>query len=162
MTVKVGDSIPSVELLHSTGGQVTPVNIAERTKGRKVVLFGLPGAYTSICSAAHLPSFMRTAEDFKAKGVDEIICVSVNDARVMQHWGETTGAEEAGITMLCDWNSELAIALGLNFSVPAIGFKDRMTRCSMLIEDGVVKVLQFEEDNGTCNLTAGETLLEMI
>ena len=162
MTVQVGDKIPSVELIHSSGGEVTSVNIAERVAGRKVVLFGLPGAYTSVCSSAHLPSFMRTAEAFRAKGVDEIICVAVNDCRVMQHWGETSGAEEAGITMLADWNSELTKALGLEFSVPAIGFKDRMTRCTMYLEDGEVKILQLEEDKGVCNLTAGETLLEML
>ena len=162
MTVKTGDKIPSVTLIHSSGGEVTQVDIAKRVAGRKVVLFGLPGAYTGICTAAHLPSFIRTAEQFREKGVDEIICVSVNDCRVMQHWGETTGAEEAGITLLADWDSELTKALGLEFSVPAIGFRDRMTRCSMLLEDGVVKILQFEEDNGTCNLTAGETLLEMV
>ena len=126
------------------------------------MLFGLPGAYTSTCSMAHLPSFIRTAEDFSAKGVDEIFCVAVNDVRIMKHWGETSGAEEAGITMLADWNSELTKAFGLEFSVPAIGFKDRMTRCSMYIEDGVVKVLQLEEDKGACVLTAGETLLEAI
>ena len=162
MTVKVGDRIPSVALIHSSGGDVTPVNIADRVAGRKVVLFGLPGAYTGICTSAHLPSFIRTADAFRAKGVDEIICVSVNDCRVMQHWGETTGGEKAGITFLADWDSELTKALGLEFSVPAIGFKDRMTRCSMYLDDGEVKILQFEEDNGTCNLTAGETLLEML
>ncbi|MDA8585703.1 peroxiredoxin [Rhodobacteraceae bacterium] len=162
MTVKVGDKLPSVELLHSENSVVTPVDIAQRTKGRRVVLFGLPGAYTSICSSAHLPSFIRTADAFRAKGVDEIFCVSVNDSRVMEHWDNSAGASEAGITMLADWDSELTKALGLEFTVPAAGFKDRMTRCSMLIEDGEVKVLQFEEDHGTCNLTAGETLLEML
>ena len=162
MKVQVGDKLPSVDMLHSQNGEVTPVNIAARTSARRVVLFGLPGAYTSICSAAHLPSFIRTAEAFKSKGIDEIICVSVNDSRVMEHWDKSAGASEAGITMLADWDAEFTKALGLDFTVPAIGFKDRMTRCSMLVEDGEVKVLQFEEDNGTCNLTAGETLLEML
>ena len=162
MTVNVGDKIPSVTLLNQIGETVTQVDMAARTVGRKIVLFGLPGAYTSICSMAHLPSFIRTAEDFRAKGVDEIFCVAVNDVRIMKHWGETSGAEEAGITMLADWNSELTKAFGLEFSVPAIGFKDRMTRCSMYIEDGVVKVLQLEEDKGACVLTAGETLLDSI
>lgn len=162
MTVQVGDKLPDVELLNQVGDTVTPVNIVERTAGRRVVLFGLPGAYTSVCSSAHLPSFIRTADAFRAKGIDEIICVAVNDVRVMEHWGRTSGAAEAGITMLADWDSALTKALGLEFSVPAIGFKDRMSRCAMLIEDGVVKVLQFEEDKGACNLTAGETLLEMI
>lgn len=162
MTVKVGDKIPSVTLPMQVGDEVSQINLAERCAGRKVVLFGLPGAYTSICSMAHLPSFIRTADDFRAKGVDDIICVAVNDVRVMKHWGESSGATDAGIMMLADWDSELTKAFGLEFSVPAIGFKDRMTRCAMYIEDGEIKVLHFEEDKGTCDLTGGETLLEAI
>lgn len=162
MTVAVGDRIPSANLISQIGDEVQQIDIAERVAGKRVVLFGLPGAYTSICSSAHLPSFIRTADAFRAKGVDEIICVAVNDARVMSHWARSSGAEDAGILMLADWDSQLTKGLGLEFSVPAIGFKDRMTRCAMFVDDGVVKVLQFEEENGTCNLTAGETLLEMI
>ncbi len=160
MTVSVGDRIPSVELINQVGDEVQKIDIAERIAAKRVVIFGLPGAYTSICSSAHLPSFIRTADEFRAKGIDEIICVAVNDVRVMSHWGTANGADQAGILMLADWNSELTKALGLEFSVPAIGFKDRMTRCSMLVEDGLVTILQFEEDNSVCNLTAGETLLE--
>ena len=162
MKVAVGDRIPSVQLINQIGDDVRQVDLAELTAGKRVVMFGLPGAYTSLCSSAHLPSFIRTADAFRAKGIDEIVCVSVNDVRVMKHWGETSGADNAGILMLADWNSELTKALGLEFSVPAIGFKDRMTRCSMYIEDGVVKIVEFEEENGVCNLTAGETLLDEI
>ena len=162
MAVSVGDRIPSANLINQIGDDVRRIDIAERIAGKRVVIFGLPGAYTGICSAAHLPSFIRTADAFRAKGVDEIICVSVNDVRVMNHWGEHSGAHDAGILMLADWDSELTKALGLEFSVPAIGFKDRMTRCAMLVEDGEVTVLQFEEDHGVCNLTAGETLLDMV
>lgn len=162
MTVSVGDTIPSVKLINQTDGDPEQIDIAERIAAKRAVIFGLPGAYTGICSAAHLPSFIRTADAFRAKGIDEIICVSVNDVRVMNHWGEHSGAHKAGILMLADWESELTKALGLAFSVPALGFKDRMTRCAMLVEDGVVKVLQFEDDHGVCNLTAGETLLELV
>lgn len=162
MTIKVGDQIPSAKLLNQVGDTVREIDIQEFCKGRKVVLFGLPGAYTQTCSAAHLPSFIRTAEAFRKKGVDDIACVAVNDVRVMEHWGRTSGAEEAGITMLSDWNSELTKKLGLEFSVPAIGFKDRMQRCAMLVEDGKVKVLQMEEEKGACVLTAGENLLDMV
>lgn len=162
VTIKKGDSLPSAKLLHQTGDNVSEIDIAEFARGKRIVIFGLPGAYTGICSSAHLPSFIRTAAGFRDKGVDAIACVSVNDVRVMNYWGKDSGAEDAGIMMLADWDSELAKSLGLNFSVPALGFKDRMTRCSMLVEDGVITELQFEEDNGVCNLTAGETLLEMV
>ena len=162
MTVSVGDRIPSVNLINQLGDDVEQIDIAARIAGKRVVIFGLPGAYTGICSSAHLPSFIRTADAIRAKGVDEIICVSVNDVRVMNHWGDGSGAHDAGILMLADWDSELTKSLGLEFSVPALGFKDRMTRCAMLVEDGVGNVLQFEEDNGVCDLTAGETLLEKV
>ncbi|NNJ65670.1 MAG: peroxiredoxin [Xanthomonadales bacterium] len=162
MTVAVGDRIPSVKLINQIGDEVRQIDIAEQIAGKRAVIFGLPGAYTGVCSSAHLPSFIRTADAFRAKGVEEIICVAVNDVRVMKHWGESSGAEKAGILMLADWDSELTKALGLEFSAPAIGFKDRMTRCAMLVEDGIVKVLQFEEDHGVCTLTAGETLLDLV
>lgn len=162
MTIAVGDKLPEAKLLNQKGDTVSEIDIAQHVAGRKVVLFGLPGAYTATCSAAHLPSFIRTAQAFRDKGVDEIICVAVNDVRVMEHWGRTSGAEAAGITMLADWDSELTRKLGLAFTAPAIGFKDRMTRCAMLLDDGEVKVLQLETEKGACDLTAGETLLEMV
>ena len=162
MVLAVGDRLPAAKLLNQIGSEVTGIDIADHAKGKRLVIFGLPGAYTSTCSNAHLPSFIRTADDFRAKGVDEVICISVNDVRVMEHWGRTSGAQDAGILMLADWNSDFAIAAGLAFTVPAIGFKDRLQRCAMLVEDGVVKVLQFEQDKTACDLTAGETLLELI
>lgn len=162
MTVKVGDRIPSVTLPCQVGDEVTQVDIAERIAGKKAVIFGMPGAYTSTCSAAHLPSLIRTADGFREKGVEELIVVVVNDARVTEHWGRTTGATDAGITILADWDSQLTKALGLDFSVPAIGFKDRMKRCAIYTEDGVVKILQVEENAGVCDMTSGETLLEAI
>ncbi len=162
MTVAVGDRIPSVKLINQIGDDVRQIDIAERIAGKRAAIFGLPGAYTGICSNAHLPSFIRTADAFREQGVEEIICFAVNDVRVMSHWGEHSGAHDAGILMLADWDAELTKALGLEFSVPALGFKDRTTRCAMLTDDGVITALQFEEDNGVCNLTAGETLLEMV
>jgi peroxiredoxin len=162
MTISVGDKIPHAKLLNRIGDKVTEIDIAERVAGKKAVIFGLPGAYTRTCSAAHLPSFIRTAEKFRKKGVDEIICVAVNDVFVMQHWGETSGAETAGILMLADWDSKLSDAMGLTFTGAPVGLKNRMTRCAMLVEDGVVKVFQVEEKGGVCDMTAGETLLEMV
>lgn len=162
MTISVGDTIPAVTLLNQVGDEVREIDLADFCKGRKVVLFGLPGAYTQTCSAAHLPSFIRTIDQFKAKGVDDVACISVNDVRIMHHWGQSSGAEDAGILMLADWNSDFAKAVGLEFTVPAIGFKDRLTRCAMLVEDGTVTVLNLEESTGACDLTAGETLLEAV
>jgi len=162
MTIATGDRIPSVTLLNQTGDTVSEVNLAARCKGRRVILVGMPGAYTATCSAAHLPSFIRTAEGFRAKGIDEIFVIAVNDVRVMEHWGRTSGAVDAGLVMLADWDSAFTKAAGLAFSNPGVGFRDRLTRCAMVADDGVVTHLQLETEKGVCDLTAGETLLEML
>ncbi|MBY5972632.1 peroxiredoxin [Ferrimonas balearica] len=158
MTISTGDTLPEATLLTMTDQGPTPVSLAEKTKGRKVALFGLPGAFTGVCTTAHVPSFLRNAPAFAEKGVDEIICISVNDPFVMAAWAGATGADEA-ITFLADAQSELTKALGLDFSAPPAGLIDRCKRFSMLVEDGVVKVLHLEENPGACEISAGETLL---
>jgi peroxiredoxin len=162
MVIEVGDRLPSAKLLHKGEDGFEEVDLRERLAGRKVVLFGLPGAYTSTCTSAHLPSFIRTIDKFGEKGIDEVICFAVNDVHVMAHWGQTTGATDAGITMLADWDSSFTKSLGLEYSAPPVGFKDRCRRCAMIADDGVVTILQIEEERGVCVMTAGETLLEMV
>jgi peroxiredoxin len=117
------------------------VALAARLAGRKVVIFGLPGAYTGTCTTAHVPSFIRTAAKFAEKGVDEIICVSVNDPFVMKAWGEATGATAAGITMLGDADAASPRRSAWISTCPRSGFHARSKRYSLLAEDGVVKVL---------------------
>ena len=106
-----------------------------------------------------MPSFVRTKDQFDAKGVDEIICVSCNDPFVMQAWGEATGATAAGITMLADAQSEFTKAIGMDFDAPPAGLLARSKRYAMLVEDGKVSLLQEEESPGTCEVSAGEGLL---
>ena len=106
--------------------------------------------------------FIRSKAGFDAKGVDEIICVSVNDPFVMKAWGEVTGATAAGITMLGDADSSFTKAVGMNFSAPAVGFADRSRRYALYAEDGVVKVLHAEESPGTCDISGGESMLQAI
>ena len=160
MTITTGDTLPNATLLLMGDDGPTSVTMVEKLTDRKVVIFGLPGAYTGTCTTAHVPSFMRTAEAFKAKGVDEIICLSVNDPFVMKAWGEDTGAAAAGITMLGDAESEFTKAIGMNFSAGPVGFVERSKRYSMLVENGVVTILSAEESPGQCEISAGETLLE--
>lgn len=162
MTIAVGDRLPDATVLWKGEDGVQPVSMAERLKGRKVVIFGLPGAFTGTCTTAHLPSFMRTKPRFDAKGVDEVICLSVNDAHVMKAWGEATGAADAGITLLADANSAFTKAIGMEFSNPAAGFIDRSKRYALYAEDGVVKVLNHGQETGACEISGGETLLGMI
>lgn len=160
MTITTGDTLPNATLLMMGDEGPTSVTMVEKLTDRKVVIFGLPGAYTGTCSTAHVPSFMRTAEAFKAKGVDEIICLAVNDPFVMKAWGEDTGAAAAGITMLGDAESEFTKAIGMNFSAGPVGFVERSKRYSMLVENGVVTIFSAEESPGQCEISAGETLLE--
>ncbi len=158
--ISVGEKLPKVTLVQMGANGPEPVSIADKTKGRKVAIFAVPGAYTPTCSAAHVPSFIRTKDQFAAKGVDEIICISVNDPFVMAAWGKETGATQAGITMLADAECSLTEALGMRFDLAQRGLIARSKRYAMLVEDGVVKILQMEVGPGICELTAGEGLLE--
>ncbi len=162
MTISVGERVPDADPLRMGPDGPETVNLQELIAGKRAVIFGLPGAFTPTCSSAHLPSFIRTKDRFAAKGVDTILCVAVNDAHVMRVWGETSGATAAGIHMLADGDSAFTIALGLNFSNPKVGFRDRSKRYAMLVEDGVVQVLNLEAATGQCEISAGETLLDQI
>ena len=161
MTIEIGAKLPEATLLKMGEAGAETVNLADRLKGRKVVIFGLPGAYTSTCSTAHVPSFIRTAGKLAEKGVDEIICVSVNDPFVMKAWGEATGATAAGITMLADADSSFSKAVGQTFDVPHLGFFARSKRYSLLAEDGVVTHFNPEVGPG-CEISAGEHLLSQL
>ena len=159
MTIATGDLLPDATFLMMTDEGPQTVSLSEKVKGRTVVIFGLPGAYTGTCSSAHVPSFMRTKEQFAGKGVDEIICVSVNDPFVMQAWGKDTGATEAGLTFLADADSSFTKSIGMDFDAPPVGLIGRSKRYSMLVTDGTVTSLNAEDNPGVCETSAGETLL---
>lgn len=159
MAIQQGDTLPEATLTRMGEAGPETVSTTELTKNRKVVIFAVPGAFTPTCHSAHVPSFIRTKDQFDAKGVDEIVCVSVNDAFVMQQWGEATGATEAGITMLADTDASYTKALGMEFSVPPVGLFDRSQRYAMLVENGEVSVFNLEPERG-CTVSAGEGLLE--
>lgn len=162
MTIIAGDRVPDAMLLKmgKAGPELLPIR--DLLMGRRVVLFGLPGAFTRTCSTSHMPSFIRTRAKFAAKGIDEVICVSVNDPFVMHAWGEATGALAAGITMLADAASEFTLAAGLAYSAPHLGFANRSKRYALYAEDGVVKVLHLEDATGVCDISGGESMLAAI
>lgn len=160
--ISIGDRLPEADLLVIGPQGPEAVRLSDYTKGKRVVLFGLPGAFTATCTAAHVPSFIRTADQFRAKGIDHIICFAVNDPHVMRAWGEATGGTEAGIVFLADADGSLTKALGLDFDAPAAGFFGRTRRHAMIATDGVVDVLHVEQARGVCELTAGENLLRDI
>lgn len=162
MTISVGSKLPDAKLLHMGGNGPESVAIGDRLKGRKVVVFGLPGAFTGTCSTAHVPSFIRTKAALEAKGVDEIICVTVNDPFVLKAWAEQTGADTAGLTSLADAESQFTTAIGMEFNVPAVGLVNRSRRYALYAEDGVVKVLNVEDNAGACSISSGEAILEAI
>ena len=158
MTISTGERLPEATLLRMGPEGPEAVSLADLTKGRKVALFGLPGAFTGTCSTAHVPSFIGAMGDLRAKGVDEVICVAVNDPFVMTAWGESTGAAEAGIQMLGDADGAFTKAMGLDFTAPPAGLFGRSRRYALAAEDGVVTVLNIEESPGECEVSAGDAL----
>lgn len=150
MTIKVGDRLPDGQLqeyieVETAGCSIGPntFNVADLMRGKKIVIFGLPGAYTPTCSAKHVPGYLQHYEALKAKGVDEIWCLSVNDAFVMGAWGRDQ--KTAGkIRMMADGSAEYTKKLGLELDLTARGMGVRCQRFSMLVEDGVVKSLNIE------------------
>jgi peroxiredoxin len=162
--IKPGDRIPNATLFESTEfGEACPTNphtvdVHEATKGKRVVIFGLPGAYTPTCSAKHVPGYLHSFDALKAKKVDEIWCVSVNDGYVMAAWGREQKAI-GKIRMLGDGSAELAQKLGIAKDIPGMGV--RMRRFSMFVDDGVVKSFNVEE-SGKFEVSNAETMLSQV
>jgi len=163
MAIETGMRLPETDLmLRTEDGQNLVVPLGPKLKGRKVVLIGMPGAFTGTCTGAHVPSLVRTAPALAEKGVEEIIIFVVNDPQVTRVWAEQTGATKAGITVVADPAAELTKAIGMNFTAPAGGLYDRCIRFSSIVEDGVVQAVLMEEKAGVCDLTTGESLLERL
>jgi peroxiredoxin len=157
MTIQTGDRIPSATLLKATADGPQPVDTDTFFAGRKVALFSVPGAFTPTCSARHLPGFVERAEELRGKGVDEVACVAVNDAFVMQAWGQQAGAE-GKVTMLADGNGDFAKATGLTMDGSKFGMGTRGQRWSAIVDDGVVKELNVEEP-GAFSVSSAEYML---
>jgi len=157
MTIKPGDAIPTTTLFLMTNDGVQNVSTDDLFKGKKVALFGLPGAFTPTCSAKHVPGFLANADALKAKGIDSIICLSVNDAFVMGAWGKDQGVGD-NIIMAGDGSAEFSIAMGLELDLTARGMGMRCQRFSMIVDDGVVSVLNHEAP-GEFRVSSAETML---
>ncbi len=158
--ISAGDRLPESTLVQLGANGPEPVELGPRLKGRNVVIFGLPAAFSGTCSEAQMPSFIRTKDQFAAKGVDEIICITGNDPFVLDAWGKATGADTAGITLLSDAECKYIEAIGMRLDFPPAGLIGRSQRYAMYAEDGVVKLLQREENPGVCEVSAGESLLD--
>jgi peroxiredoxin len=161
MSIKPGDSLPKAAFTVMTPDGPKLRTTDEIFKGRKVVLFGLPGAFTPTCSAAHLPGFLDKADEFKARGIDEIAVTSVNDVFVMDAWAKSTEAG-AKISFLADGNGDFASALGLSLDLTERGLGVRSQRYAMLVEDGVVRKLNIEPAAGKAEVSSAEALLAQL
>lgn len=162
MAIDKGQRLPSATLLEKVEGKIGPVDLGALLAGRRVVIFGLPGAFTPTCSAKHVPGFVASAGALAAMGIDAILCVAVNDPHVMTAWAEATGGAAAGIRFLSDADGAFTRALGLDYSAPAAGMFGRSQRYSMLVEDGVVNRLNIEQDRGVCGISSGEAMVEAL
>jgi peroxiredoxin len=167
MTIKVGDRLPAGTLqeyheVASEGCSVgpNPVDMEKLTRGRKVVIFGVPGAFTPTCSAKHVPSYLANYDKLKAKGVDAIACMAVNDAFVMGAWGREQKSGDK-VQMLADGSADYTKKLGLEFDLGARGLGMRCQRFSMLVDDGVVKTLNVESA-GKYEVSDAETMLKQL
>ena len=159
MTIKVGDKVPSVKLAHMTDGGPGEITSEDLFGGRKVVVFAVPGAFTPTCSAAHLPGFVANADRIRAKGVDDVVCLSVNDAFVMDAWGKAQNAE--AIHMVADGSGEFAKAAGLELDLVSRGLGMRSQRYAMVVEDGVVTHLHVDEP-AKLDKSSAESVLELL
>ena len=160
MTIKVGDKLPAATFSAGTPEGPRPMSTDDIFAGKKVALFAVPGAFTPTCSAKHLPGFKEHVADFKAKGVDAIACVSVNDAFVMKAWGESQSVL-GDILMLGDGNGDFTKALGLEMDGSKFGMGQRSQRYSMIVEDGVVKELNVEAP-GEFKVSAADYMLAQL
>ena len=157
MTIGIGDKIPSLELFVMGDSGPEPIDSGDIFGGKSVAVFGLPGAYTKTCSAQHLPGFVNNAEAIKAKGVDRIVCLSVNDAWVMNAWGESQNTGDK-VMMVGDGGLAFTRWAGLEVDLSAKGYGTRCKRFSAFVVDGVIKTLHFED--GGFGETSAERLLE--
>jgi glutaredoxin/glutathione-dependent peroxiredoxin len=158
--IKIGDKLPSAEFNVMTADGQQKLSTDVVFAGRKVVLFGVPGAFTPTCSMNHLPSFLTHLDAIKAKGIDAIACTSVNDVHVMSAWAKHSGAD-GRIMMLADGNGTFAKACGLEKDLDVAGMGLRSSRYSMIIDNGVVQALNVEEKSGV-NVSGAETILEQL
>ena len=160
MTIAVGDTVPDIRIMIGTPDGPKPAQTGEVLGSGKVVLFAVPGAFTPTCSDYHLPSYLIRRDELRAKGVDTVACISVNDPFVMAAWGEAQHVGDS-VLMLADGNGEFAAAVGLEMDGSGFGLGTRSQRYAMVIDDGVVTALQVEPGPGL-SVSAADAVLELL
>ena len=161
MKLKENDIIPNVEVFVMENDEPIKKNITELLKNKKVILFGLPGAYTSVCSAKHLPGYINTYDKYKAKGIDCIVCISVNDPFVMEAWGKSHNVENK-IIMIADPFLNFTKSIGAEVDKSSRGLGIRSNRYTMLVDNLKIVKLQEEKDTGSCQISAADNFLGLV
>ena len=161
MNIKENDQIPNSEVFVMENGEPIKKNTQEFLKNKKAIIFGLPGAYTSVCSAKHLPGYVNMFEQYRDKGIDQIICISVNDPFVMNAWGKEHNVGEK-ILMVGDPFLNFTKAIGADVDKSARGLGVRSNRYTMLVDNLKVTKLQEEEDAGSCEISAAENFIKLV
>ena len=160
MTIQVGDKLPSIDVQYKTEDGVKTINTDELFAAKKVVVFALPGAFTPTCSASHLPGYVVNSDKLFDKGIDRIICLSVNDAHVMRAWGEDQNVEDR-VMMIADGNADFSRAVGLEVDLSVGGMGIRSQRYAMVVNDGVVELLNVEAPR-EFKISDAETILDSL
>lgn len=161
MSIVIGDSLPDATFRVMGPEGIDGMSTSDVFGGKKVVLLAVPGAFTPTCHMKHLPGFIEVAEQFKEKGVDEIVCIAVNDPFVLRVWGEATGAE-GKVRILSDGNAEFTKKIGMDFDGGGIGLGIRSKRYAMFVDDGVVQALNVEDNPGVCETTDAGAMLKTL
>ncbi|OLP45611.1 peroxiredoxin [Rhizobium oryziradicis] len=161
MTIAIGDTLPAATFKEKTADGPVEITTEDLFKGKKVVVFAVPGAFTPTCTLNHLPGYLENRDALLAKGVDDIAVVSVNDWHVMGAWAQSTGGM-GKIHFLADWDASFSKALGLDMDLSAGGLGIRSKRYAMLVEDGVVKSLDIEENPGQATVSSATAMLERL
>lgn len=160
MSIQVGDQVPNIQTKALINGEICDISTGDLFKGKKTVLFGLPGAFTGTCSKIHFPGYIKNAAALTAKGVDQIICFAVNDIFVMDAWSKDV-ANTGDVIMLSDGNCEMTTKMGLDFDGSAFTLGKRCKRFALIINDGKVEHLDVDEP-GTCSVSSAETILGLL
>jgi len=162
MTISINQQLPDAIFYQIARNTIETINLYELTKDKNIVLIGMPGAFTKTCSSLHLPSLIKHSKAIFEKGIDEIICIVVNDVHVAKAWGDYSGATKSGIKILADVEGNFAKSIGLEFSVPKIGFFNRLQRVAIIAKNNLIVHLQLEENRSNCDLTSGKKILEIL
>ena len=162
MAISAGDQLPDAKLVKMGGQGPEEVSLHSLTGGRKVAIFAVPGAFTPTCHESHMPGFIDESDALADAGVEQVICIAVNDPFVLKAWDEATKAAEAGVTLLGDPDGSFTKAIGMDFDFPPAGLYGRSSRYAMLVENGRVAVVNVEASPAACEVSSAATLLEHI